>query len=148
MPTETCPGCGAVLVPVPADGADGHPGASPSCVRLFEVTVGALREDAGGDPGAAAVVELADAAYDAQHPTAGDPERLRSALERLGVALPAAAPEGPHARPAAWRTTIADVAADLDVIDLRVLVTTWAESVGADWSEAAGDPAGFSATQQ
>ena len=36
------------------------------------------------------------------------------------TAVPAGAP---HRR---WRTTIADVAADLDVIDLPVLVEAWA----------------------
>ena len=36
--------------------------------------------------------------------------------------------------PAAWRTTIADVAADLDVIDLTVLVDAWARSVREDWA--------------
>jgi hypothetical protein len=35
--------------------------------------------------------------------------------------------------PTAWRTTIADVAADLDVIDLSVLVDAWARSVAEDW---------------
>jgi hypothetical protein len=139
--TEVCPGCGAVALPVPADGAAGHPGASPSCARLFEVTVGALREDVGAEPGTASVVGLADAAYDAQHPDAGDPERLRGALERLGVpARAGCAPvmADPAERPTAWRTTIADVAADLDVIDLGILVTAWADSVREDWSALAG----------
>jgi hypothetical protein len=35
-----------------------------------------------------------------------------------------------------WRTTVADVAADLDVIDLSVLVDAWARAVLADWSRA------------
>ena len=133
--TEVCPGCGAVLVPVPADGTAGHPGASPSCARLFEVTITALREDAGADPGTASVVGLADAAYDAQHPDAGDPERLRGALERLGGAPPDV---DVTRTPSTWRTTIADVAADLDVIDLPVLVTSWARSTCQDWSGSAG----------
>jgi hypothetical protein len=126
-----------VLVAVPADEVAGHPGASPSCARLFEVTIGALREDVGADSGTAAVVGLADAAYDAQHPAADEPERLRAALERLEVShrldflsVPGASPE----RPTAWRTTIADVAADLDVIDLSVLVTAWADAIAEDWS--------------
>ena len=111
--TEACPGCGSVLAPV-RDPGHAHPGASPSCVRLFEVTVRGLREDAGSDPGTAAVLRRAEAAYEAQHPVPGD------ARERT--------------RPAAWRTTIADVAADLDVIDLPVLVDAWARTVEEDWS--------------
>lgn len=127
QPTEACPGCGAVLVG-PAEDASPHPGASGSCARLFEVTVRGLREEAATEPGAAGVIRLADAAYDAQHADPGDPDRLRAALEVLG-----AAPGGAHA-PSAWRTTIADVAADLDVIDLGVLVETWARSVREDWT--------------
>lgn len=125
-PTETCPGCGSVLVPV-ADGGPAHPGASASCARLFEVTLRGPREEAGASPGSAAVVSLADAAYDAQHAT---DDRLRAALDRLGV------PSGvdPRRAPAPWRTTIADVAADLDVIDLQVLVESWARSVVDDWT--------------
>jgi hypothetical protein len=102
---ETCPGCGAVLAPVA--GSAPSPGASPSCARLFEVTLRGLREDAA-DPGVAAVLRRADSAYELQH--AQDDGR----------------------RPRAWRTTIADVAADLDVIDLTVLVTAWADAVEAD----------------
>ena len=135
--TELCPRCGAVLVPAPTDDEQGRPGASPACARLFEVTIGALREAVGADAGTAAVFALADAAYDAQHPTAADPERLRVALERLGVAAPRASVAvhaEPEVRPTAWRSTIADVAADLDVIDLNVLVGAWAESVAADWA--------------
>ena len=121
-----------MLVPVPDDGP-AHPGSSPSCARLFEVTLGGLREEAGSDPASASVVGLADAAYDAQHPAAGDPDRLRAALDRLG-----ASSEVDLGRvPAAWRTTIADVAADLDVIDLHVLVESWARTVGEDWSSPA-----------
>ena len=127
QPTEDCPGCGAVLVRL--DGAAStHPGASASCARLFEDTLRGLREEGGADASAAAAVRLADAAYDAQHADAADPERLREALEALGVI-----PDGQH-RPPVWRTTIADVAADLDVIDLSVLVDAWARSVGEDWS--------------
>jgi hypothetical protein len=75
-------------------------------------------------------VALADAAYDAQHPVPGDGERLRAALDRLGVP-PGASTDG---TPGAWRTTIADVAADLDVIDLTVLVASWARAVQEDWA--------------
>lgn len=110
QPTEACPGCGAVLVR-PGDAASPHPGASPSCTRLFEVTLHGLREEAATDPAAAAAVRRADAAYDAQHP---------------------AATRGEARAPIAWRTTIADVAADLDVIDLVVLVDAWARSVEED----------------
>jgi hypothetical protein len=111
MPTgepapETCPGCGAVLAPV-AGAAQAHAGASPSCSRLFEVTLRGLRED-GADPGVAATLRRADSAYALQHTT--DDGR----------------------RPLAWRTTIADVAADLDVIDLAVLIAAWADAVDAD----------------
>jgi hypothetical protein len=112
-PTEACPGCGAVL----ARGSDdvGAPaGSSPSCARLFEVTLGGLREDAAADPAVAAVVRRADAAYDLQH----------------------GARDG--RRPTAWRMTIADVAADLDVIDLSVLVSTWADAVDDDLASAVG----------
>jgi hypothetical protein len=129
QPTESCPGCGAVLVPLP-DGGPCHPGASPSCARLFEVTVGGLREDAAASSTTAAEVALADAAYDAQHPVPGAGERLRAALDRLGVP-PGASTDG---TPGAWRTTIADVAADLDVIDLTVLVASWARAVQEDWA--------------
>jgi hypothetical protein len=49
---------------------------------------------------------------------------------------PATSPPPPAAVPAGaapvWRTTIADVAADLDVIDLTVLVQSWARAVEAD----------------
>jgi len=128
-PTETCPGCGAVLVPV-ADSDYRHPGASVSCARLFDVTLGGLREEAAAHPATASVVALADAAYDAQHQVTGDDDRLRAALEGLGV--PAGASGG--APPRSWRTTIADVAADLDVIDLTVLVESWARSVQEDWA--------------
>jgi len=127
QPTEACPGCGAVLVR--SDGAAArHAGASASCARLFEDTLRGLREEAGADTTAAASVRRADAAYDAQHSDPADPDRLRVALDVLGVS-----PGEPHP-PAAWRTTIADVAADLDVIDLPVLVEAWARSVGEDWS--------------
>jgi hypothetical protein len=48
---------------------------------------------------------------------------------RLGEQPPAEILIG---RPPAWRTTIADVAADLDVVDLTVLVEAWARAVLAD----------------
>lgn len=131
QPTETCPGCGAVLVPVP-DGGPARPGASLSCSRLFEVTVRGLREDARAHNDGAAVVALADAAYDAQHPVEGDADRLRAALRLLG------APDDVDLgrSPSVWRTTVADVAADLDVIDLPVLVESWARTLREDWTAA------------
>ena len=128
QPPEICPGCGSVLV-APAEGGATHPGASPACARLFEVTLRGLREEALADPATASAVALADAAYDAQHPVAGDDTRLRTALERLGADA-----DADVTRPAVWRTTIADVAADLDVIDLPVLVESWARSVQEDWA--------------
>ncbi|SFF50503.1 DUF5946 family protein [Blastococcus tunisiensis] len=132
-PTEVCPGCGAVLVATGRGAA--HPGASASCARLFEVTLRGLRED-GAHPATATVVALADAAYDAQHPVAGDDGRLRAALDHLEVPDDA----GADRTPAVWRTTIADVAADLDVIDLPVLVESWARAVREDWAAAAARP--------
>ncbi len=123
-----------MLAPV-SDGGATHPGASASCARLFEVTLRGPREEAA-DPAAATVVQQADDAYDAQHPVAGDPARLRAALDRLGVSLGRPAAPGSGV-PGAWRTTIADVAADLDVIDLAVLVESWARSVHDDWTAAA-----------
>jgi hypothetical protein len=131
-PTTACPGCGAVLVPAPDDDLQ-RPGASPSCVRLFEVTLRGIREEASADPAAAAAVQLADAAYDAQHPDTPDPERLVRALATLAGRLKAPAPAAPAGPPAAWQMTIADVAADLDVVDLPALVDSWARTVLADW---------------
>jgi hypothetical protein len=125
--TEACPGCGAVLVRVAA-GPPPHGGASASCARLFEDTLRGLREEAGTDATVAATVRRADAAYDAQHADPADPGRLRAALDALG-ASPAE-----ERVPSVWRTTIADVAADLDVIDLTVLVDAWARSVTEDWT--------------
>jgi hypothetical protein len=127
--TVACPGCGSVLAPG-EDGGPRHPGASPSCARLFEVTLRGLREEAPADPAAAHAVRLADDAYDAQHPDAGDPQRLDAALARLTARFGGR----PGSRPGSWRTTIADVAADLDVIDLPVLVESWARAVTGDWS--------------
>lgn len=137
-PTEPCPGCGAVLVAVPDD-RPGHPGASQSCGRLFEVTLRGLREETGADPAAAAAVRVADDAYAAQHPVADDPAGLAAALDRLPVALgepPLPDVAGPPER---WRTTIADVAADLDVIDLPALVESWARGVYEDWAAVGTD---------
>jgi len=133
-PTATaCPGCGAVLAPV-ADAGRAHPGASSSCTQLFEVTLGGIREEAAADPAAAAAVQLADAAYDAQHPDPDDPVRLAAAVahlaERFGGPVPSVQPAR---RPAAWRMTVTDVAADLDVVDLPALVETWARAVSDDW---------------
>jgi hypothetical protein len=128
-PAETCPGCGAVLLPV-ADSDPAHAGASASCARLFEDTLRGIREEAASHPATAPVVALADAAYDAQHPVAGDDDRLRAALGILGVSGDTFA----DGQPSAWRTTVADVAADLDVIDLGVLVATWARAVQEDWA--------------
>jgi hypothetical protein len=129
--SETCPGCGSVLAPVAGLGV-AHAGASPSCARLFEVTLRGLREEATADAATAAVVRQADAAYDAQHPVPGDDARLRTALDRIGA--PTGCDLADRTRPASWRTTIADVAADLDVIDLPVLVASWADAVREDWS--------------
>lgn len=140
-PPETCPGCGAVLVPLPDGGPSHrnleHPGASASCARLFEVTVHGLREDAMTFPAASADVALADAAYDAQHPVPDDPDRTSAAVARLAEALGVASVPTGGPRPRNWRTTIADVAADLDVVDLPVLVQTWARGVHQDWCDAA-----------
>jgi Family of unknown function (DUF5946) len=124
-PTEVCPGCGAVLVRT-AETTTPHSGASPSCARLFEVTLRGLREEADTDQAAAVAVRRADAAYDVQHAVPADPGRLRAALDVLGVTVVN------DRAPTAWRTTIADVAADLDVIDLTVLVEAWARSVIED----------------
>src|SRR3954447_21024065 len=66
LETAACPGCGAVLAVVPGL-AGTHPGASPSCAGLFEVTVRGLREEAARDVRTAALLQLATDAYDAQH---------------------------------------------------------------------------------
>ena len=135
-PTDVCPGCGSVLVTMTGDGADdapAHPGASASCTRLFETTLRGLREESAADSGAAATVALADAAYDAQHPVPGDAARAADAVARLAGALGGDSGTPGTAAPLVWRTTIADVAADLDVIDLPVLVDAWARAVHQDW---------------
>ncbi|RBY74917.1 hypothetical protein DQ239_17945 [Blastococcus sp. TF02-09] len=138
--TEVCPGCGAVLAPVPT-GAPPRSGASPSCARLFDVTLRGPHEEASADAGAAATARLADAAYAAQHPVPGDPSSVSAALDLLESELggSAARRSGP---PPVWTTTIADVAADLDVIDLGVLVESWARAVLGDWHAPAEAPRG------
>jgi hypothetical protein len=130
--SEACPGCGAVLAVLP-DAVPGHPGASPSCSRLFDVTVRGLRDEVQADPSAAPLVRLAEAAYDAQHPVTGDAARLDSALTRLADML-GTRPDVAESSPPVWRTTIADAAADLDVIDLPVLLESWARAVHEDWA--------------
>jgi hypothetical protein len=134
-PTGVCPGCGSVLVST--DDALLHPGASTSCARLFGTTLRGLRDEAPADPSVAAVVALADAAYDAQHPVPGDAARTESALAGLADALGVTKVTAGSPRPRTWRTTIADVAADLDVVDLAALVEAWARGVHQDWCDAA-----------
>jgi hypothetical protein len=132
-PAAACPGCGAVLVAVP-DGGWTHPGASAPCTQLFEVTLRGIREEAAADPAAADAVQLADAAYDAQHPDPADPGRLSAAVAHLAARFGGpATPVQPARRPAVWRMTVADVAADLDVVDLPALVESWARAVAEDW---------------
>jgi hypothetical protein len=132
-PTGTCPGCGTVLVTT--DDAVLHPGASTSCARLFGTTLRGLREESLADPPAAVVVALADAAYDAQHPVPGDPAATADAVARLAAALGVEPVPTGDVRPRVWRTTIADVAADLDVVDLPALVEAWARGVHQDWCD-------------
>ena len=139
--TEVCPGCGAVLAPVPA-GSPTPPGASPSCARLFDVTLLGPHEEAATDATAAATARLADAAYAAQHPVAGDPTSVSAALDLLQGELGDAGRGRRSSPPPVWTTTIADVAADLDVIDLGVLVESWARTVLGDWSGPEGAPRG------
>jgi hypothetical protein len=134
-PTETCPGCGCVLVRASADPSP-HAGASTSCVRLFRTTLRGAREETSADLAAAAIVGLADAAYDAQHAT---PDDAPEAVERLAGALGVSGTTPGSSAPRAWRTTIADVAADLDVIDLAVLVEAWARAVHQDWCAVAAE---------
>jgi Family of unknown function (DUF5946) len=148
--TGTCPGCGAVLAEVPGLAAR-HPGASAACARLFEVTVRGLRDDAARDAAAAALLQLATDVYDAQHLVDGGPTApvVRLELEvdrgvdpqRAGALVAAGEVAVPErlTPPARWATTLADIAADLDVVDLPALVRSWAESVWADWSAGAAD---------
>ena len=106
-----------------------RPGTSPACAWLFEDTLRGLRDDLVPDPGVAATLRLAEDVYAAQHSEALPPATLQAALDRLGLH------SGRHAAPPpVWQTTIADVAADLDVIDLRVLLQRWAGTVVQDWS--------------
>ncbi|MGY1604085.1 DUF5946 family protein [Geodermatophilus sp. SYSU D00815] len=125
-PALACPGCGSVLAPLPGEDAPA------ACARLYEETLRGLREDAAADPAAAAAVRLADDAYAAQHPGAGQPEHLAAARQRLAERFGAG--DLRDTPPAVWRTTIADVAADLDVVDLTVLVGSWARAVAEDWA--------------
>ena len=145
--TSACPGCGSVLADVP--GLPPRPrGASPSCAGLFAVTVRGAREDAPHDPRNAALLQLATDSYDAQHLVGGEPAaaavRLCVWLERdldparatgLTDRMASAAPRL-RTRPGRWTTTVADLAADLDVVDLPTLVRSWAEAVWTDWSPA------------
>jgi len=136
-----CPGCGAVLAPVPA-GSPTRAGASPSCARLFDVTLRGPHEEASTDATAAATTRLADAAYTAQHPVPGDRASASAALDLLESELGGPGSRRRSGPPPVWTTTIADVAADLDVIDLGVLVESWARAVLGDWSGPEGAPAG------
>ncbi|MCW2582753.1 MAG: uncharacterized protein JWQ53_1543 [Klenkia sp.] len=123
-----CPGCGAVLAAVPGLEVR-HDGASPACTRLFDVTVRGLRDEAPSDLRAAGVLELAEATYDAQHPLGDDVAALTRLQEVAGTG-----PAGPAVRPEQWTTTVADVAADLDVVDLPALVRSWSAAVVGDWT--------------
>jgi len=147
--TSVCPGCGAVLAVVPGLAA-AHRGASPSCAGLFAVTVRGLREEAAQDVRTAALLQLATDAYDAQHLGADEPAaapvRLCLWLERdvdplrapeLADRVADAAPRV-RSRPVRWTTTIADLAADLDVVDLPALVRSWGDAVWTDWGPAHG----------
>jgi hypothetical protein len=147
LETTHCPGCGAVLVVVPGL-ASTHAGASPSCAGLFSVTVRGLREEAAQDARAAALLQLATDAYDAQHLRVGepaaapvrlclalehdvDPGRAAALADRVADAAPAL-----QTRPSRWTTTVGDLAADLDVVDLPTLVHVWADAVWTDWAPA------------
>lgn len=145
--TSVCPGCGAVLAVVPGL-AGTHAGASASCAGLFAVTVRGLREEAGQDGRAASLLRVSTCAYDAQHLVPGAPAaapvRLCLELEHsvdqarsaaLGSRVDDAAPRDLTA-PERWTTTVADLAADLDVVDLPALVRAWAEAVWTDWTPA------------
>ncbi|MCZ2822730.1 DUF5946 family protein [Modestobacter sp. VKM Ac-2977] len=145
--TSACPGCGAVLAVVPGL-AGTHAGASASCAGLFAVTVRGLREEAGQDVQAASLLRVAADAYEAQHLLPGAPAaapvRLCLELERsvdharsaaLGSRVDDAAPRDLTA-PERWTTTVADLAADLDVVDLPALVRAWADAVWTDWTPA------------
>lgn len=162
--TEVCPGCGSVLrtVSVSAD-RPRRPGASTSCSALLYITLRGARDEAPSDARMAAVATLADTAYAAQHPT--DPAGTTTALLRLAAAVEGdlnaertatlwaridQTPPLRLGRPDTWQTTIADLAADLDVVDLATLVRSWAEAVWQDWAPVHDDVrqtlAGLSAT--
>lgn len=145
--TSVCPGCGSVLAVVPGL-AGTHPGASPSCAGLYRVTLRGLREEAVQDTRTAVLLQLADDAYDAQHLVDDEPAapavRLCLWLEHdvdplraadLAARLAEVAPRL-RTRPSRWTTTIGDLAADLDVVDLPALVRSWAEAVWTDWAPA------------
>jgi len=147
LQTARCPGCGAVLVIVPGLTST-HAGASPSCAGLFDVTVRGLREEAAQDVQTAALLQLATDAYDSQHLRDGEPAaapvRLCLQLEhdidpgRAAVLAGRVADAAPllQTRPSRWTTTVADLAADLDVVDLPTLVRAWADAVWTDWAPA------------
>ena len=142
--TTVCPGCGAVLVTTPGQ-AEEHPGASAACWRLFQVTVRGLRDDAAQDARAAALLQLARDTYDAQHLVPGEPAaaavRLCLAVDRGREPRTAGALDDVAPRtlqpPERWTTTVADLAADLDVVDLPALVRAWADATWADWAPSA-----------
>jgi hypothetical protein len=145
--TSACPGCTAILAVVPGL-AGTHPGASPSCAGLFAVTVRGLREEAAQDVRTAAVLQLATDAFDAQHLVDGEPAAAAVRLclwlerdidpQRAGELAGRVADAAPRlqTRPKSWTTTVADLAADLDVVDLPTLVRTWADTVWTDWAAA------------
>jgi hypothetical protein len=112
------------------------------------VTVRGLREEAAQDQQTAALLQLATDAYDAQHLVDDEPAvasvRLCLWLERgidpvragqLADRVAEAAPPL-RTRPGRWTTTVADLAADLDVVDLPALVRSWADAVWTDWAPA------------
>ncbi|WP_147332027.1 DUF5946 family protein [Geodermatophilus marinus] len=134
-----CPGCGSVLAALETTAPEPPAAPTAACARLFEETTRGLRDEEGADPRPAATLALAEAAWTAQHAAGAGPDRVRAALDALATRTASPpVPEG-TARPAVWRTTIADVAADLDVIDLAVLVDSWARAVLQDWRrDAAG----------
>ena len=146
--TAPCTGCGAVVAALPGLPVR-HPGASTGCAGLFEVTLRGLREEGDRDARAAALLQLATDAYDAQHLPTGrpaapavrlclwlerglDPLRAAGLAVRLDVVSPTDLP-----RPARWTATPVDVAADLDLVDLTALVRSWADAVWAGWRPAA-----------
>ena len=57
-------------------------------------------------------------------------------FDAVTIADVAAAAPRLQTRPARWTTTVADLAADLDVVDLPALVRSWADAVWIDWSPA------------